>query len=130
MNDLIWKLSGMRRVEIEDKSWPMWAYVIITGGICILAWGLVFLYLRYRKNKKTWNFETPGCCSRLAILCSDGNKVDKDEPRDQLTAVSYSKETDESTILQGRAQSAPPNGEVMSDSFLQHLYTILPRVVK
>ena len=76
--------------------------------------------------------ETPNCCARLAILCSDGSKVkvDKNEPRDRLKTVSYSKETDEVTILQGRGQSAQLSGEVTSDSFLQRLYPSLSGVAK
>ena len=104
--------------------------VINNGSICIFAGCVIFLYLRYRQNKKILNFETPGCCVRLAILCSDRSKVDKNEPRDQLTTVSYSKETDEATILQGRGQSAPLSGEVTSDSFLQGLYPSLSGVAK
>ena len=130
MHDLIWKLRGMHRVEIEDQSWPIWAYIVINSGICILTGCGIFLYLRYMQNKKIMSFETPGCCARLAILCSDGSKVDKNEPRDQLTTVSYSKETDEATILQGRGQSAPLSGEVTSDSFLQRLYPSLSGVAK
>ena len=128
MHDLIWKLRGMHRVEIKDQSWPIWAYIVINSGI--LAGCGIFLYLRYKQNKKIMSFETPGCCARLAILCSDGSKVDKNEPRDQLTTVSYSKETDEATILQGRGQSAPLSGEVTSDSFLQRLYPSLSGVAK
>ena len=120
----------MHRVEIEDKFWPIWAYIVINSGICILAGCGIFLYLRYKQNKKIMSFETPGCCVRLAILCSDGSKVDKNEPSDQLTTVSYSKETDEATILQGRGQSAPLSGEVTSDSFLQRLYPSLSGVAK
>ena len=85
-------------LRVEDKSWPSLAYIVITSGICILAGSGIFLYLRHRQNKKILNLETPNCCARLAILCSDGSKVDKNEPRDQLTMVSYSKETDEATI--------------------------------
>ena len=120
----------MYRVEIEDQFWPIWAYIVINSGICILAGCGIFLYLRYKQNKKIMSFETPGCCARLAILCSDGSKVVKNEPRDQLTTVSYSNETDEATILQGRGQSAPLSGEVMSDSFLQRLYPSLSGVAK
>ena len=75
--------------------------IVINSGICILAGCGIFLYLRYKQNKKIMSFETPGCCVRLAILCSDESKVDRNEPRDQLT-VSYSKEKDEVNILQGR----------------------------
>ena len=120
----------MHRVEIEDQSWPIWAYIVINSGICILAGCGIFLYLRYKQNKKILSFEPPGFCARLAILCSDGSKVDKNEPRGQLTTVSYSKETDEATILQGRGQSAPLSGEVTSDSFLQRLYPSLSGVAK
>ena len=116
--------------RVKDKSWPSLAYIVITSGICILAGCGIFLYLRYKQNKKIMSFETPGCCARLAILCSDGSKVDKNEPRDQLTTVSYSKETDEATILQGRGQSVPLSGEVTSDSFLQRLYPSLSGVAK
>ena len=116
--------------RVEDKSWPSLAYIVITSGICILAGCGIFLHLRHKQNKKIMSFETPGCCVRLAILCSDGSKVDKNEPRDQLTTVSYSKETDEVTILQGRGQSAPLSGEVTSDSFLQRLYPSLSGVAK
>ncbi|MCG8046532.1 MAG: envelope fusion protein [Candidatus Thiodiazotropha endolucinida] len=130
MTDLIWKLRGMRKVELKDNSWPMWAYVIINGGICILGGALVFLYIRYRKNKKTLNIETPGCCARLFILCSGGDKVDKGEPRDQVMSVSYTRGTEEVNILPDRDQSVPPNGEVTSDSFLRHLYPSLSRVAK
>ena len=63
MTDLIWKLRDMRKVEIKDESWPMWVYIIINGGICILGGALIFLYLRYRKNKGTLDFETPDCCT-------------------------------------------------------------------
>ena len=59
MTDLIWKLRDMRKVEIKDESWPMWVYIIINNGICILGGALIFLYLRYRKNKGTLDFETP-----------------------------------------------------------------------
>ena len=59
MTDLIWKLRDMRKVEIKDESWPMWVYIIINDGICILGGALIFLYLSYRKNKGTLDFETP-----------------------------------------------------------------------
>ena len=119
----------MHRVEIEDHFWPIWAYIVINSGICILAGCGIFLYLRYKQNKKIMNFETPGCCVRLAILCSDGCKVDKNKPRDQLT-VSYSKEEDEANILQGGGKSASSSEEVTSDSFLQRLYPKLSGVDK
>lgn len=110
------KTSSMHTVKTEDKSWPIWAYIIINDGICILAGWLL-------------NFETPCCYDRLDILCSDGSKVDKNEPRDHLTTVSYSKEKDEAVILQGGGnKSAPPSEEVTSDPFLQKLYPCLPRV--
>ena len=79
------------------------------------------------------SFETPGCCIRLAILCSDRSKVDKNEPHDQLT-VSYSKEKDEVNSLQGGGKSASPSEEVTSDSFLQRLLvlflTSLPEFIR
>ena len=83
------------------------------------------MYLRYKQNKKIMSFETPGCCVRLAILCSDGSKVDKNEPRDQLT-VSYSKEKDAANILQGGGKSASPSEEVTSD----FLTTSLPEFIQ
>ena len=115
MHDLIWKLRGMQRVETEDQSWPIRAYIVINSGICILAGCGIFLYLRYRQNKKILSFETPGCCVRLAILCNDGSKVDRNEPCVKLT-VSYSKEKDEANILQGGGKSASPSVEVTSVS--------------
>ena len=113
----------------EDKSWPSLAYIVINSGICILAGCGISLYLRYKQNKKILSFETPGCCARLAILCSDGSKVVRNEPHDQLT-VSYSKENDEANTIQGGGKSASPSEEATSDSFLQHLYPSLSRVAK
>ena len=56
MTDLIWKLRDMRKVEIKDESWPMWVYIMLNGGICILGGAQMFLYLRYRKNNSCfWN---------------------------------------------------------------------------
>ncbi|MES9990712.1 MAG: envelope fusion protein, partial [Candidatus Thiodiazotropha sp.] len=127
MDDFILKLQGMRRVQIRDNSWPLWAYIIINSGVCLIAGGLIFLYLRYRKNKETLPHEAPGCCERLAIFCVDRIKVDKDKPRDQ-PSVSYSTTTDEATILPGMRQSAPPKEGVAMDSVLKHLYPSLPRV--
>lgn len=128
MDDLILKLRGMRRVEIRDTSWPLWAYIVIDSVVCIAIAGIVFLYLRYRKHKKPLDFEKHGCCARLAMFCGDRGEVDGDEPHDQPTSVSYSKETDEVTILQGRAQSAPPNEDVGRNPFIQQLYPGLPTV--
>ena len=126
MDDLILRLQGMQNIEIKDDSWPLWAYLFIDSIICILVGGGVFLYLRYRKQKKLLAFETPGLCGRLAIICGDRGKVDEDKPRDQMTTVSYYKETDEVNIRQGRTQSAPPEKRSMEDAILKHLYPSLP----
>ena len=87
--------------------------------------GLVFLYFRYRK-KKNKNFETLSCCTWLAILFSDRDKVDKTEPCDPKTVVSYSKETDGVTILQGSDKSVAQQEGITLDSFLQKIYPSLP----
>ena len=128
MEDLIFKLRGMRNIEVADNSWPLWAYLVIDSMICLLIGGGVFLYLRYRKQKKALKSETPSCLGRLAMICGGGDKVDEDEPRDQSTSVSYSKETDEATILQGRAESAPPETGFNVDAVVRQLYPGLPRM--
>ena len=56
--------------------------------------------------------------------------MDKGEQHDQVMSVSYTKGTEEVKILPDRDQSVPPNGEVMLDSFLRHLYPSLPRAAK
>ena len=126
MDDLILRLRGLHKVEIEDTSWPWWVYTLISTGICLMGGGLVFMYFRYRKKKKNKNFETLSCCTRLAILFGDRDKADKTEPCDPKTAVSYSKETDGVTILQGSDKSVPPQEGITSDSFLQRIYPSLP----
>ena len=60
------------------------------------------------------------------MICGDRGKVDKDKPRDQMTTVSYYKETDEVNIRQGRTQSAPPEERSTEDAILKHLYPSLP----
>ena len=104
MTDLIWKLRDMLKVEIKDESWPMWVYIMINGGICILGGALIFLYLRYTKNKRTLDFETPGCCTRF-ILCGCRDRMDKGEPPDEVMSVSYTKGTEEVNILPDRDRS-------------------------
>ena len=60
------------------------------------------------------------------MICGDRGKVDKDKPRDQMTTVSYYKETDEVNISHGRSQSAPTEERSTEDAILKHLYPNLP----
>ena len=50
MNDLILKLRGLRRVKVEDTSWPLWAYILINLGVSMVITGLLFWYFNITKR--------------------------------------------------------------------------------
>ena len=62
MDDLILRLWGMKNIEVKDNSLPLWVYLFIDSIICLLIGSGVYLYLRYRKQKKLLKVETPGFC--------------------------------------------------------------------
>ena len=66
MNDLILKLRGLRRIKVEDTSWPLWAYILINLGVSTVITGLLFWYFQYNKKGKH-SFECLSCCRHKAI---------------------------------------------------------------
>ena len=50
MNDLILKLRGLRRVKVEDTSWPLWAYILINLGVSMVITCLLFWYFNITKR--------------------------------------------------------------------------------
>ena len=89
MNDLILKLRGLRRVEVEDTSWPLWAYILINLGVSTVITGLLFWYFQYYKKGKH-SFECLSCCQHKAIRDKQVEGA-SDEPPSPLELVPLSK---------------------------------------
>ena len=86
MNELILKLRGLRRVKVEDTSWPLWAHILINIGVSMVITGLLFWYFQYYKKGKD-SFDCLPLCLHKAISDRRGDN-DKDEPTGQIELVS------------------------------------------
>ena len=110
MNDLILKLRGLRRIKVEDTSWPPWAYILINLGVSMVITGLVFWYFQYYKKGKL-SFDCLPLCLRTVI--SDRQRDnDKDEPTGQMELVSLPR--------RGAASLQPGEEDVTTLATLEH----------
>ena len=110
INNLILKLRGLRRVKVEDTSWPLWVYILINLGVSMVITGLLFWYFQYYKKGKH-SFNCLSLCLHKATSDRQGDN-DKDEPTGQMELVSLP--------MRGTASLPPGEEDVTTTATLEH----------
>lgn len=79
MNDLLFQLSGLGQVRVNNNEWPIWVYILINLTILLVLLALVYFCCKYRKNEKKSTHKST-CLRSLARLCEMKRRSNKGKP--------------------------------------------------